>query len=650
MARPVSPSNNRKKNPGTFLLKFAVGKSTATTRRDETGDISIGSKSPDNSTPPIAEPQFTAAGRKYYAIKVDYPYGDDGSISARPLLAESPSDPRTESRSEVDYQAIMAMKKHHRLSSVLASDTSMEFLVDGDGTPRSSARYSGNTTTNSLARSSSLSEIVTNAESFPDDSSVMPGDSISLRPAQVSRRRIDATPAHVESASIPLRHAARHGLSVGGVRSPSPSDHTRTLPGGSVESSLAPSPTPAPSVVSNHTMELMESLDMLDKIRKQRSLDTESVVSYATTRSLQQRRRAKKAAQQSGSVDETRRKWSIKPSKSVADLNEKGLPLLPPHMVSSADETRKARASAMAAALAPRIKRAQQQAISASPSRSYSPPLNRGSLEKYSIPEDDVMSLRSGISEYRSQRKEKVRDKRQKDFDEERSRKLDEAMRLLQKDVLRKKEALDRGALRETSSIGSQTPRQMPSIERLRTPPVTPPPLSANQQFGFSPVTVLLDCSPSGTRHQHSPFEIPQPRLSDDLRPKTSNSQRTIFTNGPITPVSSAPSSPTKSSSPSKSQYNYLARQPIPQLMSLPPSYPPPQPSPLQSSRSSKLSKLTDEDDPKKVIAALEEQTWVLEQALRVLLNQQSGTSLSPGLSPLLGYFDRSPRSSPDRY
>src|SRR5271170_71461 len=31
MARPVSPSNNRKKNPGTFLLKFAVGKSTATT-------------------------------------------------------------------------------------------------------------------------------------------------------------------------------------------------------------------------------------------------------------------------------------------------------------------------------------------------------------------------------------------------------------------------------------------------------------------------------------------------------------------------------------------------------------------------------------------------------------------------------------------
>jgi len=353
-------------------------------------------------------------------------------------------------------------------------------------------------------------------------------------------------------------------------------------------------------------------------------------------------------------VDETRRvspKWSIKHSKSVTDLNEKGLPLLPPHMISSADETRKARAAAVAAALAPRIKRAaQQQANNTSPSRAYSPPLNRGSLEKYSIPEDDVLSLRSGISEYRSQRKEKVRDKRQKDFDEERSRKLDEAMRLLQKDVLRKKEALDRGALRETGSIGSQTPRQMPSIERLRTPPVTPPLLSAAQQFGFSPVNVLLDCSPSGTRHQHSPLEIPQSRLSDDPRPKTSNSQRTIFTNGPITPVSSAPSSPTNSSSPTRSQYNYLARQPIPQLMSLPPSYPPPQPSPLQSSRSSKFSKLTDEDDPKKVIAALEEQTWVLEQALRVLLNQQSGTSPAPGLSPILGYFDRSALSSPDRY
>ena len=658
MASPISPPNNRKKTPGTFLLKFAVGKSAGTTRRDETGDMSIGSKGTDNSTPPIAEPQFTAAGRKYYAIKVDYPSGDEGSISARPLLAESLADRRTDTRSEVDYQAIMAMKKHHRLSSVLASDTSMEFLVDNDGTPRSSARYSGNTTTNSVARSSSLSEIVTNAESFPDDSSLLPGDSISLRPAQVSRTRIDAMPIHVASTSVPLRHATRHGLSVGGLRSPSPSDHTRTVPDDSVDSSRGPSPTPAPSVISNQTMELMESLEILDKIRKQRTLDTDSMVSYATTRSLQQRRRAKKAAQQFASVDETRRtspKRSIKPSKSVADLNEKGLPLLPPHMISSADENRKARAAAVAAALAPRIKRAAQQANAqqaktTSPSRSFSPPLNRGSLEKYSIPEDDVMSLRSGISEYRSQRKEKVRDKRQKDFDEERSRKLDEAMRLLQKDVLRKKEALDRSTPHETNSIGSQTPRQMPSVERLRTPPVTPPPLFAAQQFGFSPVTVLLDCSPVGMRHQHSPVETPQSRNLDESRPKTSNSQHTIFTNGPITPVSSAPSSPTKSTSPTKSQYSYIARQPIPQLTSSPPNYPPPQPSPLQSPRSSKLSKLTDEDDPKKVIAALEEQTWVLEQALRVLLNQQSGTT-SPGLSPILGYFDRSPaRSSPDGY
>lgn len=657
MARPVSPTNNRKKTPGTFLLKFAVGKSTGTTRRDETDEMPIGSKGADNSTPPIAEQQFTAAGRKYYAIKVDYPYDDDGSISARPLLADSTADSRIETRSEVDYQAIMAMKKHHRLSSVLASDTSMEFLVEGDGTPRSSARYSGNTTTNSLARSSSLSEIVTNAESFPDDSSLLPADSISLRPAQVSRTRIDARPVYVESTSIPLRHAARHGLSVGGVRSPSPSDHTRILQGGSVNSSRGPSPTPAASVVTNETMELMESLEMLDKIRKQRSLDTDSMVSYTTTRSLQQRRRAKKAAQHSGSVDETRRtssKRSIKTSKSTADLNEKGLPLLPPHMISSADESRRVRAAAVAAALAPRIKRAAQQAdvqqaMMTSKTRSYSPPLNRGSLEKYSIPEDDVMSLRSGISEYRSQRKEKVRDKRQKDFDEERSRKLDEAMRLLQKDVLRKKEALDRDAPRETNSIGSQTPRQMPSVERLRTPPVTPPQVFAAYQLGFSSVTVLLDCSPSGMRHQHSPVDAPQSHIPGESRPKTSNSQHTVFTNRPITPVSSPPSSPTKSTSPTKSQYSHLARQPIPQLTSSPPNYPPPQPSPLQSSRSSKLSKLTEEDDPKKVIAALEEQTWVLEQALRVLLNQQSGAA-SPGLSPILGYFDRSSRSSPDQY
>ena len=132
-------------------------------------------------------------------------------------------------------------------------------------------------------------------------------------------------------------------------------------------------------------------------------------------------------------------------------------------------------------------------------------------------------------------------------------------------------------------------------------------------------------------------------KIDPEARPKTSNSQHTVFTNGPITPISSAPSSPTKS------QYNDLAKQPIPQLVSLPPSYPPPNPSPPKTShmKSSRPSNLPDDEDREVRIAALEEQKWVLEQALRVLLNQQSGSN-TPSPSPILqGYIGRTSPKPP---
>src|SRR5947207_2829156 len=92
MARPASPPG-KKKNPGSFLLKFAVGKSSTSPKKDDVNEILTPAKAPDQPAP-LAEPQFTAAGRKYYAIKVDYPCPDDSSISGRPLLADSPTDPR----------------------------------------------------------------------------------------------------------------------------------------------------------------------------------------------------------------------------------------------------------------------------------------------------------------------------------------------------------------------------------------------------------------------------------------------------------------------------------------------------------------------------------------------------------------------------
>src|SRR5204862_5459283 len=211
----------KKKNPGSFLLKFAVGKSSTSPKKDDVNEILTHAKAPDQPAP-LAEPQFTAAGRKYYAIKVDYPCPDDSSISGRPLLADSPTDPRGDTRSEMDYQAIMAMKKHHRLSSVLASDTSMEFLVEAnDNTPRSSGLYTSyppsRRNRHSLVRSSSLSEIISPSESIRDDSSVLPGDSISLRPAQVNRTQMSTGPGVIQSTSVPVVHTAWHGPSIGGA-------------------------------------------------------------------------------------------------------------------------------------------------------------------------------------------------------------------------------------------------------------------------------------------------------------------------------------------------------------------------------------------------------------------------------------------------
>jgi hypothetical protein len=615
IAHPVSPLTPKRKNAARLLLKLAVGKS-ASSRKDDASDVSTASKSPDNPAR-IAEAQFTAAGRKYYAIKVDYPFIDDSSISNRPLLGASTPDPRSDTMSEMDYHAIMAMKKHHRLSSVLASDTSMEFLNDGTDTRRNSGRYTSYPPSRarySLTRSNSLSEI-SPADSFRDDGSIVPGDSVSLRPVYAQRTRV----VPPKSETIPR----------------STTDSSATITPQDREPPIsAPSPT--------GTLELMESLDMLDKLRKQRfSSDNESMASKSTTRSLQHRRRAKRIAQQfrSSDISKTEKDRQTRTSRSSpADLNSKSLPFLPPHKNGHADTDRQARAAAVAAALSPRLRLTSEPSA---PSISVTHHSAGGSLESYAIPEDDVLSLRSGISAYRSHRRDKVRDKKKKDLDDERERKLDDAMKMLQKDVQMKNRALDREA--DNESIGSRTPQPLPSPERLRTPPNTPPP-PPPKGFGISPIATILDCPPSGPRRKPS---SPQHSISSqnpsqsDSRPKTSNSQRTVFTNGPITPVSSAPSSPTKS------QYNNRATQPIPQLVSLPPNYPPPNPSPSHSSRTTftNTTKLTDEEDRETRIAALEEQKWVLEQALRVLLNQQSGPT-TPIPSPILGYMERSPPKS----
>ena len=631
MTRSLSPIGNRKKS--NFLLKFAVGKSGSMPKKEESLDISpMTSKSTTEVTTAssIAQPQFTAAGRKYYAIKVDYPYTDDQSISTRPLLFDSPTEPKGDSRSEMDLQAVMKAKKHHRLSSVLASETSMEFLNDAEGTPRSSGRYSSYPPSrgrNSLVRSNSLSEFVPPSDSLLDESSILPGDSISLRPAR--------TTINSGSSTHPRSAAYNHGPTEG--KQPVTS-YVSTAAEGKPDPILSSERHERHnSTASTDTMELMNSLDMLDKLRKSKTAsESDSAVSFATTRSIQQRRRAKKLAQQSTSVDETRRldkldsqKKAIRPIKSTADLNKKGLPLLPPHQHSQTAPIQRARAAAAAAALSPRAKRSQQRVPSTSTTK-VSQHMPHKSSETFIIPEDDTLSLRSGISAYRSQRREKVRDKRQKDLDDERSRKLDEAMRLLQKDVQRKREALDRQDAETITSIGSQTPRQMPSIERLRTPPTTPPhflPSLKTTEYSLSPISILVDCSPSGERSVH--FQ-PEP-----LPPPPSSSR--IFTNPPITPISSAPSSPTKA------QYDNVVRQPIPQKISLPPNYPPP--NPIPNTRGKKLSSTTEDEDLEQRIAALEEQKWVLEQALRVLLNQQNGVN-SPGTSPLMGYTERATTKS----
>jgi hypothetical protein len=179
----------------------------------------------------------------------------------------------------------------------------------------------------------------------------------------------------------------------------------------------------------------MQSLEILDKLRKQKAnSDDGSMVSQATTRSLQQRRKTKRLGQHSGSIDATKRESPqhlTRTSKPLPpDLNNKGLPLLPPHMNSTADSISKARAAAAAARLSARPSKRTQEGKTPEPPQAV--PLARlrsGSLEGYSIPEDDVLSLRSGVSDYRAQRREKVRHKRQKDLDRERSRRLDEAMR-----------------------------------------------------------------------------------------------------------------------------------------------------------------------------------------------------------------------------
>jgi hypothetical protein len=648
--RPVSPTGGRKRIPGSFLLKFAVGKSVQTTKRDESDAM----RSPDllAPSPPLAEPQVTAAGRKYFAIKVDYPYLDEKSISERPLLAASTVEPQSDSRSEIDYHEIMTRKKHHRLSSVLASDTSMEFLVDGantgDGIPRSSERYSDYPPSRSgysIERSNSMSEVMSPTESFHDESSIVPGDSVSLRPAQIARHRANSASARYDS-----RRTTGSSVSHSLVRTPSATTiQESTEP----RDRITPPPTTLPA--SGPTLELMRSLELLDKVRQQRAnSDDGSMVSQATTRSLQQRRKIKRTAHNTGSLDATQR--DIAPQHSSRrhrplppDLNTKGLPLLPPHMNSTTDSISKARAAAAAAKLSARPLRRSEGRIpqSTEPLQIVTTQrLRSGSIEGSAIPEDDVLSLRSGVSDYRALRREKVRHTRQKDLDKERSRRLDEAMRLLQEDVQKKRAVLDK---EEKDTLGSETPRQMPSVERLRsTPPATPPFVQPFHHYGIAPVQVVLDWSPNGPRRRTS-----KSSSSRTTRPKTSSSQNTILTNGPITPVSSAPSSPTRS------QYQALAKQPIPERISPAPNYPPPNPSPsarplLPAKRASPpppppQTDLTEEEDREVRIAALEEQKWVLEQALRVLLNQQQTPSTSPCLSSPVPGMEKSLPSSAER-
>jgi hypothetical protein len=241
MHQPASPTNSKKRTPGSFLLKFAVGKSVSTNKREDSSDSANSRSSDLLSPPPLAQPQFTAAGRKYFAIKVDYPYLDDKSISERPLLSGSPTDPRSETRSELDYHEIMTRKKHHRLSSVLASDTSMEFLVDGnstDQTPRSSgpfSSYPGSRNRYSMGRSNSMSELMSPTGSFHDESSILPGDSVSMRPAQVVRGRANSGGAALDSANsghIP------GSISTSIVRSPSATTVQDNVEGRNVTSAI----------------------------------------------------------------------------------------------------------------------------------------------------------------------------------------------------------------------------------------------------------------------------------------------------------------------------------------------------------------------------------------------------------------------------
>jgi hypothetical protein len=622
MPRPASPT--KKKTGGGFLLKFAVGKNAGSPKKDDGNEPPSPTRSVASST--IAQTNYTAAGRKYYAIKVDYPVPDDASMSRRPLLAESSMDDRDETQSEVDYHTVMARKKHHRVSSVLASEASMDYLEDK--TPRTSGYSYSSRNAHSIARSSSFSEMRSSA-SFRDDSSLLPTDSISLRPAQVSRTKVSATPNVIQARSVPNDYD-RCGQTNGNIRSSAESYATASV----VESGSeqAPSPVP-PSVVSTGTMELIQSLNMLDQLRKQKATDEESMISYATTRSIQQRRRAKKAAVAAGggSVDETKRfaKHTIKHSRSTADLNTKGLPPLPPHMTQAPDDYRRARAAAVAAALSPRYTSRETSPVPSLPPPKA--PTRQNSLEGYAIPEDDVLSLHSTTSVTRNLRREKVKAKRQQDIDAERERRLDEAMRLLQEDVQRKREALERQERKlAAAAVGSQTPRQTRSVDRLRTSP------PYYTQFSLSPISTLIDSAPSGPREHTSGKKFPNPD-DLDIGPKSSNSQHTVFTNGPITPESSTPSSPTKD------EYRDLVNQPIPQFKSLPPNYPPPQPTAEQvSSKTTKPRKMGESQDQKEEsrIQALEEQKWVLEQALRVLLNHQTGNgtvAANPLLSTLMG-------------
>jgi hypothetical protein len=382
-------------------------------------------------------------------------------------------------------------------------------------------------------------------------------------------------------------------------------------------------------------MEPFKSSDMPDELHKNKRSDEDSMVSHATTRSVPQRRRDKTSSPHSRSVDEARRtpyKIARKTSLSTIDLNNKSLPPIPPHVNNnSADSVQKARAAAIAAALSPPIRKAAQETTSIS--RGFS--LNSGSLERYAIPEDDVLSLKSGRSVSRSLRREKVLAKRQKDFEEERSRKLDEAIRLLHKDVQKKREALDLGELLTARPAGSQTPRQLPSIQLLRTSSRSSQPSFPYQQFSLSPVSIFVDYTPSGLRRIPQASETPDAEINSPQQQP--DSQEIIDTNGSISPISSAPSSPTES------QYSQLAKQPIRKLVSPPPSCPPPNPSSGASSRvSTTKSFIPAYEDQEMRIAALEEQKWVLEQALRVLLNQQSGKS-TPGSVPILGHMDRTP-------